>query len=257
MARKLNKGMQAFGRGVAKFTPDAAPAAAFLAQLEALTSRGFLDGMSDNFLRGLPVVRDFRGKVRVRQPRLPVPAGAVFQIKIALAGARPPIWRRVLIDAGLHLGELHEVVQAAMGWHGYHLHCFEVDGETYGDPENDDLDEREARLGELVGPGDRLHYEYDFGDGWKHVLTVEKALPCDPNQKTYPVCLKGKGACPPEDCGGLWSYYAKLEALKDPNDPDHEEAVEDLGMDWDPQAFDLAVINAALTPRPIAKRKRT
>jgi hypothetical protein len=62
----------------------------------------------------------------------------------------------------------------------------------------------------------------------------------------YPVCLKGKGACPPEDCGGIYGYYGLLEALQNPDDPEHEEMLEWVGGEFDPQAFDLDGINEAL-----------
>ncbi len=48
----------------------------------------------------------------------------------------------------------------------------------------------------------KLIYEYDFGDGWEHVIEVQKIVEPEPGVK-YPVCLAGKKACPPEDCGGV------------------------------------------------------
>jgi hypothetical protein len=64
------------------------------------------------------------------------------------------------------------------------------------------------------------------------------------------VCLAGKGACPPEDCGGAWGYADLKETIADPSDEEHEERLEWLGLedplDFDPAAFDLAGVNARL-----------
>ncbi len=64
-------------------------------------------------------------------------------------------------------------------------------------------------------------YTYDFGDGWEHSILVEKILPKDP-KVSYPLCLKTKRACPPEDCGGAWGYMEFLEAIQNPQHPEPE-----------------------------------
>ena len=46
-------------------------------------------------------------------------------------------------------------------------------------------------------------WDYDFGDGWEHDVVVEPIEPAR-SDVMYPVCLTGKRACPPEDCGGPW-----------------------------------------------------
>jgi hypothetical protein len=38
--------------------------------------------------------------------------------------------------------------------------------------------------------------------------------------------LAGKGACPPEDCGGVWGYQRVVSAAQDPNHPEHREVRE-------------------------------
>jgi hypothetical protein len=102
-----------------------------------------------------------------------------------------------------------------MGWEDYHLHLFSAGGETYADdrvegPLGDrPKDEDRARLDKVAPLGARLRYEYDFGDGWEHDIVVEKILPPEP-AVTYPRCLTGRRACPPEDCGGPWGYARLL-----------------------------------------------
>jgi hypothetical protein len=92
-------------------------------------------------------------------------------------------------------------------------------------------------------PGDTN--EYDFGDSWLHEILVEKILPREPDAR-YPRCLTGKRACPPEDCGGIWGYADFLDAIRDPNHPEHEAMLEWIGDDFDPEAFDLQTVNQEL-----------
>jgi hypothetical protein len=177
----------------------------------------------------------------------------IYQIKITLDYIKPPIWRRVQVPSTMTLAKLHSVIQAVMGWFDYHLHQFEIDGEYYGVPHPDDfeevLDERKVRLDQIVaGEGTKFRYQYDFGDDWQHTLLVEKIVPPD-SGVTYPICLKGKRACPPEDVGGPWGYAEFLEAIADPNHPEHEDMLEWSGGDFDPEAFDLADANAELRSR--------
>jgi hypothetical protein len=148
------------------------------------------------------------------------------------------------------LSKLHRVIQAAMGWDGYHMHHFAAGGELYGEPDPDfDLEissERTARLA-TIAPREksRFTYVYDFGDNWEHDILVEKVLPVDPEAR-YPRCVAGKRACPPEDCGGPWGYADLQEALADPDHPEHENMAEWAGEDFDPAAFDLAEVNRRL-----------
>jgi hypothetical protein len=92
---------------------------------------------------------------------------------------------------------------------------------------------------------DKLIYEYDFGDSWEHELLVEKILLPEAG-KRYPVCLTGKRACPPEDCGGIWGYTSFLDAIHDPQHPEHDEMLEWVGGPFDPEAFDLDEVNQEL-----------
>ncbi len=157
--------------------------------------------------------------------------GHLCQIKVTLKWSKPPIWRRILVPGNLSLEGLHFVIQTAMGWTNSHLHDFvtgpQPGATIYGmlDPEDtwstrNILDERRYKVTDLLERDQaRALYEYDFGDGWLHELLREKTLPPDPGFR-YPVCLAGRGDCPPEDCGGIYGYYRLLEILADPK---HEE----------------------------------
>jgi hypothetical protein len=189
------------------------------------------------------------------------PVDFVLQVKISLLGSsKPPVWRRLLVPADIRLDRLHGVIQAAMGWEDYHMHAFSDGSCEYGlaDPELGHRDERKATLGRLLKrEGERMRYTYDFGDDWEHEIVVEKVLAAEPGVR-YPVCVAGKGACPPEDCGGVWGYEDLCEALANPAHEQHQEMLEWLGLqtaaEFDPARFDAEEVNRALGSGDDARR---
>jgi len=180
--------------------------------------------------------------------------GPIYQLKISLKHVKLPIWRRVLVPAGIGLPAMHDVIQAAFGWTNSHLHQF-IDGRTFYQPQADEaelfmgmetVDSTGVWLNNLLRKEkDKVVYEYDFGDSWEHEVLLEKVLPADPDQ-ALPVCIKGKRACPPEDCGGMFGYFQMLETLSGPDCGKKEELLDWLGAPMDPEAFDLDETNARL-----------
>ena len=144
------------------------------------------------------------------------------QLRIVLEGPAPEIWRRLVVPADATLGWLHAVLQISMGWTNSHLHQFRCGGKHISDPkfeleQFDDsprvIDEGKIRLNDLVTvSGESFTYEYDFGDSWNHLITVEDFLDPSVAIAGKAVCIDGERACPPEDCGGEPGYAALLEA---------------------------------------------
>lgn len=176
----------------------------------------------------------------------------IYQLKVTLNNSKPPIWRRIEVSGNTGLDKLHHILQATMGWWDAHLHQYIVGHTYYGRPDPDygfDMDmedERKVKLNQIApAEKSRFIYEYDFGDSWEHLIVVEKIFPPEQGVR-YPRCIKGKRACPPEDVGGVWGYQSFIEAITDPNHPEHEEILEWWGDDFDPAAFDLEEVNDAL-----------
>ncbi len=177
--------------------------------------------------------------------------GAIYQFKVTLKESHPPIWRRIQVP-DCTLGELHEVLQVVWDWGNSHLHQFIVNRKYFGEATHDDLD-MEVEDEDGIGLSDiytgentpRIVYEYDFGDGWQHEIILEKILEPEP-RVTYPCCLEGARACPPEDVGGIWGYAEFLEAISDPNHEDHDEMVEWVGGEFDPERFSVDEVNKEL-----------
>jgi len=170
----------------------------------------------------------------------PVP---VYQLKISLEGAKPPIWRRIQIPGSATLLELHTIIQHCMGWTDSHLHTFIIDNTLYAPPDEEESwqtthDESRYTLRDLEK---QLHpyfrYTYDFGDNWEHRITIEKIL--NPEEGSpHAVLLTGKRACPPEDIGGIYSYMELLKSINAPEIADeHEQAMTILGENFQPERF--------------------
>jgi len=113
----------------------------------------------------------------------------IYQIKIVRRGSKPPVWRRVLVPAGLTLAQLHHVLQATIGWWDAHLHEFEIGPDRFGVPniEMEEVrNERAVRMSTALHKvGAKARYTYHFGDGWVHDVLVERVLLPEPGQ-AYP-----------------------------------------------------------------------
>ena len=140
-----------------------------------------------------------------------------------------------------------------MGWTNSHLYRFKIGTKEYGepDPENEfnELYFKNSRRTKLeravINKGNTFLYEYDFGDGWDHMLLVEDILKYEPHNR-YPVCLTGERACPPEDCGGTRGYAELLEIIRDPDHEEYLDMMTWLGGHFDPEAFDLNTVDNKL-----------
>jgi len=141
-----------------------------------------------------------------------------------------------------------------MGWENSHLHQFIKDRTFYterilGDNtwgEMNNVDYKKIKISDLLKKEkEKIIYEYDFGDGWEHDIILEKILPGH-EKMIFLICLEGKMACPPEDCGGVWGYSDMLEILKQPKHEEYDNIIEWLGEEFDPEHFDKEAVNKIL-----------
>ena len=178
----------------------------------------------------------------------------VHRIKVTIAGSKPPIWRRLEVPSAISLVGLHEVLQTAFEWDGDHLWLFEAGTDTFGvgDLGTPSKDARRVTLGQAAPrKGFTMSYVYDFGDDWRHKIQVEDIGAAEPGA-TYPRCLTGRRAAPPEDCGGVWGYAELIEILADPAHPEYEDRLDWLGLgpdsadEFDPAEFSVDEVNEML-----------
>lgn len=173
----------------------------------------------------------------------------LYQFKIVLVDSAPPIWRRVAVQPDITLHDLHVILQTVMGWHGRYPHVFEIAGVTYAPttlhwPAKPTvlsdwprfffdsfvscvsagllrflpaaIDERRVKLRALVSEvGAQFAYEYPVASGWKYQITLESFLSNSGRTFKSPVCISGKGGCPPEDCLALAAYEGDLQILRE------------------------------------------
>jgi hypothetical protein len=152
---------------------------------------------------------------------------AVVRLKVVLRNVAPEVCRVLDVPGDIGLPLLHLVLQEAVGWEHAHLHQFVTGSRRWSRPDLDGvLDETTATLRDL---GPRFVYEYDFGDGWEHDVVLV-------GPGGAPGLVEGKGACPPEDCGGPWGYQELQQVLAHPRNPEHADRLEWLGgplVDYD------------------------
>jgi hypothetical protein len=185
----------------------------------------------------------------------------ILQFKIQIEDiTKPPVWRKVLVPETFTFHRFHHVIQAAFGWKDAHLYQFSE--KEYGSSEiisvptedNDEwegpvTDSRNKKLKEIfTKEGKKFIYIYDLGDDWVHKITLEKIIN---ENKQKATCIDGKGACPPENCGGVWGYEDIKETFA--RNPQSEKADEFRGLldlqedeNLDVNKFSLDDANAAV-----------
>lgn len=178
-----------------------------------------------------------------------------YQLKIQIKNSHPPIWRRLIVPAGLSFSQLAVILNEAMGWCGYHLFSFEFyhlgihvednveeyDDFGWSDYEREEADE--TLIDTYLDTEGWFTYIYDFGDDWQHRVTVEKIL--EDYDKNYAQVLKYKGNTPYEDCGGVDEYYRILEILRNPDSPEYEEMKEWTEGNFCTE-YDMGCVNESL-----------
>lgn len=173
-----------------------------------------------------------------------------YTIKVQIRGlTKPPVWRRFEVPGKSRLSDLHIAFQRAFGWAGGHLHAFSdmsmswssddptASYDSYGTSDaSEDTDLAAEDFFNMVGY--RSLYTYDFGDDWEHLITVETIHQGEARKGLR--CIAGRGACPPDDCGGVGGYQEikRLMMSTDPaDDEERNQWLEWLGLD-SPEEFD-------------------
>ncbi|MEE4023831.1 plasmid pRiA4b ORF-3 family protein [Gordonia sp. PKS22-38] len=192
----------------------------------------------------------------------PVP---VVTLQLEMPGIEPPVSRRVEVTGLLSLIGVHDLIQSLMSWNDSHLHRFSVyprDDSLPFMPQSaidDGLVGRSEAIPEdrvpigviLEEPGAQLLYEYDFGDGWEVLVTLEAARPPVGDVDNYLLTvIDGTGTAPFDDVGGAGGWEVFVAAVTDPTHEQHAELRDWAGLSptapFDPTAFDVEAANRAL-----------
>jgi hypothetical protein len=141
----------------------------------------------------------------------------IYLLHVWIRQISPMIWRRLLVRSDSTLAALHDTIQIAFAWSDAHLHRFRIRGRNYGIGRIGGLsfsqDAHQVRLADFqFRINERFVYEYDLRDAWQHEVRVERQLAAEA-KRSYPVCVGGRRAAPPEDCGGPWAFLERRDAL--------------------------------------------
>jgi hypothetical protein len=197
-----------------------------------------------------------------------------YKIKITLKDMEPLIWRRVIVPAEITFKRFHDVIQFVMGWENRYLYDFNIkeeklritiDEEAIAEYEfyskkkltkkNDpygyisrmlEITPRlcsEVKIDKYLCEYKNIEYVYDFGDYWKHDISLEEVL--EDYNYGYPTCIEGEGTCPPEDVGGVSGYEEFLKVINDKNHPEHSRVKEWAGLDYN-YTFDIKRTNTLM-----------
>ena len=192
----------------------------------------------------------------IYKPMLDVKA---YTLRIELDYIKPVIWREVEVPSNLTLSSLAAVILLAMGWNEDHLHQFVVRHglsstyystsihETAHDiAESGSRDGKKHCIGELLSNvGDKVTFEYDFGDSWMHTVKLIASAEYD-RQKKEVKLLAGERACPLDDCGALPGYRELCEAMDRPYSSSAQRFMEWLDCRFDPEYFPLEMAQKAV-----------
>lgn len=188
------------------------------------------------------------------------PFSKVYQFKVTLRNTEPPVWRRIQVPNCYTFWDLHCAIIDAFGWLDCHMHLFTVKNpksneEEYFGITPDVDDSKQDGNGILpswltkisrcfaLKPIENVaaKYHYDFGDDWFHAVVLEKII-AKKKGTTYPCCIDGENACPPEDCGGPLGYQHFKKVISYHNAPDHDEMMERVGGWFDPEWFEIGLV---------------
>jgi hypothetical protein len=154
-----------------------------------------------------------------------------YHIRIKLNNAPVSIWRELVVPSNITLELLAFVLLDAMGWKHEHLYQFigknnvcYVNSRELKENANSFMafmsrvqnkNSEKTSLEMVLQPkGERMKFEYDYGDSWTHDLWVKASRDYAPDEEPVIKLLKAQGECPPEDCGGVWGYANLLELNK-------------------------------------------
>jgi len=170
----------------------------------------------------------------------------LFHIRCLIEGIQPPIWRSLQVPGWMTFHQLHTVLAASMQWQDGPGYQMEIGSHVLRhDQAEPGFDSHQWRIQDWFQPGLRFICRHPLG--WR--LSVQVAgLAEQESGRSYPRCIGGERASPPESLEGP-AGYAKL--LKNPKQ---------RGL-WSPERFDLDAINQVLSDcsiglKPIRSHKR-
>lgn len=155
----------------------------------------------------------------IKRMRLPREQVKEYRIRVSLNGTSRLIWREIVVPSDLTLEVLANILVDVMGWTGEHLFGFEHMKRHYCSSYEmkegimgNELDFSKYTISDILKKkGSKTEFDYDYGDGWEHDVEVVETREYGKYEPLNIRFICGFGACPPEDCGGVWGYEELLD----------------------------------------------
>ncbi|WP_337785289.1 plasmid pRiA4b ORF-3 family protein [Prevotella sp.] len=176
----------------------------------------------------------------------------MFTLNVTLNNAPLEIMRQIEVPSNIRLDALAEILTMAMGWEGSHLNQFKANGKFYEETNYEEdafykeygwkkFGQHEYSLRDLLNrKGNKILWEYDFGDSWEHSITLESRRKMSAYEEYAVKLLNGKNACPPEDVGGVIGYKHLLEVFDNPKSPEYMMMKDWVSPNFNPKKFSKA-----------------
>jgi hypothetical protein len=133
-------------------------------------------------------------------------------LRAVLRNVSPMVVRLMSVSDDTELTDLHDVFHQVLGWSGQLGYSFRIHGQEFNSFRRRSRSKplREFRLHRQ----EKFLYVYDLLEMWEwelRVLDIQEGVAEDPE----PLCLGGRGAAPPEGCGGPRGYRLILKRQRE------------------------------------------
>jgi len=168
---------------------------------------------------------------------LPVRKFRALDLRVCLDLFDREAVRCLRVPANISFDNLHRLLQKAFGWRNRHLHSFgmfkEWNSNPYGKPDIELFTDEGSfdinpeampasgkTLADFVPEYNKILYNYDFGDDWRHYIEVENII--EGCEEKLPRLFSGEGDAPPKDVGGSGGFANFLEVIANPSHEEYE-----------------------------------
>jgi hypothetical protein len=206
--------------------------------LEITAIENSLDGMIETYSDVKELIYNAKEKFKrsnltlISGGRSTEPSWRIIQISINGLD----VWRRAVISHDYTIGELHNLIQAGMGWKNvlrYQIY--------YEDKNNEKQYLHEEMKIKNIGFRGRKEIVYEYGPNWIiKIMIISLFQPAKDEEVRF---VAGDGTAPPETITGPLRFRKMLAILEMGNEKDRKTVLQELGSDYSQNLFDIVTCN--------------